>query len=196
MKQFIKENPTLAFGLGLPLLLVFALWAATEWVQRNTEPPKYDVIFATGYYDYNPGIRISVEGGKARLEHEGAGSNYANFPRLYRYHAGSGKVQEIKYTVPPEVKALSSTTNSTSHGGPIIAISVPELEALKLDPTAESRDGYTFEASRSSGPVAGELFFGSGSRSMITLNKGTYRKRIPLKETYMYNEHFIGWVIP
>ena len=42
MKAFLRENPTIAFGLGLPLLLVVAFLLISGIPALLVEPPQYD----------------------------------------------------------------------------------------------------------------------------------------------------------
>jgi len=196
MKAFIKENTTLALGLGLPLLLVFLLWGATEWTQRNTVPPQYDMLFATNYYDYSNGMRFTVENGTLKATHVGKGSS--NRPKLYRFNAKDDTIKEIPYTIPPEMTTYNANgaANDTTT---ITTINIPDTQALKLDVSFVSPDGFTFENNYRGRPLFGELFFSGNSRYSgysIALTKGGYRKYIPLKDSYSYSQKFIGWVVP
>ena len=52
MKSFLRENPTIAFGLGLSLLLVVVFLLAAGIPVLLVEPPQYEVLYATEYYNY------------------------------------------------------------------------------------------------------------------------------------------------
>ena len=60
MKTFLRENPTIAFGLGLPLLLVVVVLLIAGVPAFLVAPPQYDVLYATEYYNHQKGIQISV----------------------------------------------------------------------------------------------------------------------------------------
>jgi hypothetical protein len=60
MKSFIRENPTIAFGLGLPLILVVVFLLISGIPTLLVAPPQYDVLYATDYYNYQNGVQISV----------------------------------------------------------------------------------------------------------------------------------------
>ncbi|MEW5011208.1 MAG: hypothetical protein AB1Y22_06540, partial [Cycloclasticus sp.] len=60
MKTFLRENPTIAFGLGLPLLLVVVFLLISGIPSLLVTPPQYDVLYATEYYNYKSGVQISV----------------------------------------------------------------------------------------------------------------------------------------
>ena len=53
MKKFIRDNPTIAFGLGLPLLLVAVFLAISGIPALLVAPPQYEVLYATHYNFYN-----------------------------------------------------------------------------------------------------------------------------------------------
>lgn len=193
MKAFIKENATLTLGLALPLLLVFLLWGASVWVERNTPPPQYDFIFANNYYEYSTGMRFTVEGGKLKASYVGKGSSTK--PELYRYYAKEDVIREIPYSIPPELTAYDSSADGKNSGA-VTPIAIPEMESLTLDTQGESRDGYRFESTYRGRPLMSEIFSYSNSGYALTLAKGGYRKFISVKNSYSYSHKFIGWVIP
>ena len=45
MKKFIRDNPTIAFGLGLPLLLVAVFLAISGIPALLVAPPQYEVLY-------------------------------------------------------------------------------------------------------------------------------------------------------
>ncbi len=68
MKSFLRENPTIAFGLGLPLLLVVAFLLVSGIPALLVDPPQYDVIYATEYNNYPNGVQISVVDHKVQVD--------------------------------------------------------------------------------------------------------------------------------
>ena len=66
MKSFFRENPTIAFGQGLPLLLVIAFLLISGIPALLVESPQYDVLYATEYYNYPNGVQITVVNQKAQ----------------------------------------------------------------------------------------------------------------------------------
>ena len=67
MKSFFRENPTIAFGLGLPLLLVVAFLLFSGIPALLVDPPQYDVVYATDYYNNQNGVQISVVNQKIQV---------------------------------------------------------------------------------------------------------------------------------
>jgi hypothetical protein len=199
MKQFLKENPTLAFGLGLPVLLVIVFVVGAGLPNLFATPPKYDVVFATNYYD-NPaeGFRIHVTNGKATVNF--TGNSYCNTPQLYRYNVAAGSVKRIDIQVPQGVCSSNYNADAQKDKSRVVAISVPELEALKLDDSNPAPDGYQFsqgDGYYNSGILPSLFFSRSYSYNEPVLRKGSYRVRMPLENNSYgyYNTHFIGWVV-
>ncbi len=71
MKSFLRENPTIAFGLGLPLLLVVVFLLISGIPALLVDPPQYDVLYATEYYNYQNGVQISVVDQKVQVIYQG-----------------------------------------------------------------------------------------------------------------------------
>lgn len=72
MKQFIRDNPTIAFGLGLPLLLVAVFLAISGIPVLLVAPAQYEVLYATHYnFHNNPhnAIRIAVVGDRVQVSY-------------------------------------------------------------------------------------------------------------------------------
>jgi hypothetical protein len=49
MKNVFRDNPTIAFGLGLPLLLVAVFLAISGIPVLLVAPAQYEVLYATHY---------------------------------------------------------------------------------------------------------------------------------------------------
>ncbi len=201
MKQFIKENPTLAFGLGLPILLVVIFLVAAGLPNLTAIPPKYDVVFTNNQYDSGEGFRVKVVGGKLNVTFVGECS-YCNTLEIYRYNAAAGTVKRITVDAPPESRSPKETEyNQARHDalrGRVLPVEVPELKDVKLDDNNPAPDGYVFsqgEGYSSSGILPSLFFSRSSSNYEPVLRNGTYRMRLPIERgTYYYNARFIGWV--
>jgi hypothetical protein len=100
MKKFIQENPTIAYGLGLPLLLVVVFLIVSGLPQLLVANPQYELLYATGTHNYPNVVQINVVEQKVQVIYQGAA--YGNErPRLWRYNPQSGGVQEIAIILPP-----------------------------------------------------------------------------------------------
>ena len=60
MKKFIQENPTIAYGLGLPLLLVVIFLIVSGLPRLLVANPQYDLLYAPGTRNYPNVVQIIV----------------------------------------------------------------------------------------------------------------------------------------
>ncbi|MEM7182540.1 MAG: hypothetical protein AAF518_16625 [Spirochaetota bacterium] len=104
MKSFLKENPTIVFGLGLPLLLALIFSIASLVPTLLVDPPQYDVVYATGYYDDRHDFQVTVSDNKARVTYVTGVGNH-RIPRLWYYSAKTGAAKEIALVLPADVIA-------------------------------------------------------------------------------------------
>lgn len=202
MQKFIRENPTLAFGLGLPLLIVLVFMAAAVLPELGATPPRYAVVFATNYYpNNNNGLAIGVLNHKAHITAAGE-NNYYTKPGLYIFDPAKNSVREIVYSLPPELSPCipKARPDCQKPVYRITPVSVPELEALTLDNSPVSPDGYVFSGFDSSYPhdfLLGGLFYSGSYQTGLVLKKGNYKVHVPQVNNIYYgaNPQFIGWVI-
>lgn len=183
MKKFIRENPTIAFGLGLPLLLVVVFLLISGLPTLLVSSPQHDVLYATQYYNNQNGIQISVVNKKVQVIYQGTVKRYQK-PRIWRYNPGSGAVQEVAFE-------LVSNTR---------LIEVPDLEGLTVDSSSIAPDGYEFSVGRNkySRNGFGGLFYSSRYRYEAILTKNGRSIRLPNasgRNYYSGNTRFIGWVV-
>lgn len=198
MKSFLRDNPTIVFGLGLPLLLVLLLLAISWIPALLVEPPQYDVLYTTEYFNDQQGVQISVVGKQVLVSYR-AIKEVRQIPRLWRYYSKTGAVQEIAIILPPvrplpDAQAFEPDANSAS-----TIIDVPDLEGLVVDSSSIAPDGYEFSVAsdRYSGNVFNGLFCSSRYRNPATLSKDGRKVRLPQADNYYYgqNTRFIGWVV-
>lgn len=198
MKAFLRENPTIAFGLGLPLLLVVIFLLISGIPSLLVDPPQYDVLYATEYYNYQNGVQISVIDQKVQVIYQGIQQGNRK-PRLWRYNPKTGAVKEIAFILPPGLPQAGKTPVPPGEGLQTTVISVPELDGLSVDSSSISPDGYEFRSgsTRYSGNVFGDLFYSSRYRHEAVLTKNGRNIRLPnaVGQYYSNNTHFIGWVV-
>src|SRR4030067_3350354 len=132
MKEFLRETPTIAFGLGLPLLLVVAFLLISGIPALLVEPPQYDVLYATGYYNYPNGVKISVVDQKVQVIYQGRSAGYQN-PRRWRYNPKTGAVKEIGIMLPPGLAPPGQSPATPEAPAKITPIHVPNLAGLPID---------------------------------------------------------------
>jgi hypothetical protein len=200
MKAFLRENPTIAFGLGLPLLLVGVFLLISGVPALLVAPPQYDVLYATEYYAYGNGngVQISVVDHKVQVVYQGAVQAYPK-PRLWRYLAKTGAVQEIAVALPPGLSPPGQSPNADA-ASKITPIDVPDIANLTVDGSSIAPDGYQFSAGDTtySRDIFTGLFAFSRYRQEPVLTKQGRSIRLPNAgaEVYYGNyARFVGWVV-
>jgi hypothetical protein len=199
MKSFIRENPTIAFGLGLPLLLVVVFLVISGIPALLVAPPQYDVLYATEYYNYANGVQISVVDGKVQVVYQGSAIGYPK-PRLWRFSPKTGAVKEITIPLPPGLAPPGAGAATPEATAKVTPIDVPELANLTVDSSSIAPDGYQF-SSGSTG-YAGDIFTGlfnaSRYRDEAVLKKDGRSIRLPNADGGPYYGNYarlIGWVV-
>ena len=196
MFKFLRENPTIAFGLGLPLLLVVAFLLMSGIPTLLVDDPKYDVLYATDYNNYPTGVQISVIDNKVQVVYQGNAQVYQT-PHIWRYNPRTGGVKEVGYVLPPGLTATGQAPNDAE--AKTTVIDVPDLQGLQVDSSSIAPDGYEFRIGSNgySRSLFEEVFYSSRSRHELVLAKNGRQLRLPQTgdRYYSYNTHFIGWVI-
>ena len=199
MKKFLQENPTIAYGLGLPLLLVVIFLIVSGLPQLLVAKPQYELLYATGTYNYPNVVQITVVEQKVQVIYQGAA--YGNErPRLWRYNPRTGGVQEIAIILPPSPVSSANRSDAASQTPTTIVIDVPDLVGLKIDPSSVAPDGYEFSAAdnRYSRNIFGGLFYSRRYDREAVLTKNGRSVRLPNSNDRYYsrNTQFVGWVLP
>ena len=199
MKSVFRENPTIAFGLGLPLLLVVVFLLISGIPTVLVAPPQYDVLYATEYYNQQNAVQISVVNKKVQVIYQDG--RQANLkPHLWRYFPKTGAVQEIAIILPPRLAQADNKIQALGEASEPILIHVPDLENLTVDSSSIAPDGYEFsvEGNLNSGGLFSGLFYSPYAyRNETVLTKKARRIRLPhvVGQYYDNNIHFIGWVV-
>ncbi len=197
IRKFISNNQTLVFGIGLPLVMVLMLSLAAVIPSMTATPPKYDVIYASNYYENNNyGVNIYADSDR-KLKISYTGNCYAATPKIYIYSPPKDQLREFPITVPRDI--ISPNSTNCINPSKTVPISVPGLEDITIDTSSVAPDGYSFSNgnySTISNGLITEIFF---SRSYYNyravLKKGNYRIRLPETEGYG-SLKFIGWIVP
>lgn len=197
MKSFLRENPTLAFGLGLPLVLVVLFLIGSGVPSLLVPPPQYDVLYTTAYYNQQNTAQISVVGQEVQVIQK----NYEKenqMPQLWRYNPTTGAVKEVSIIWLPIAEPTDNPQASNAPANQSRVIDVPALAGLKVDSSSIAPDGYEFRSnSTRSHNVFGGLFYSSRYNNEAVLVKDGRRVRLPERggQYYYGNSEFIGWVI-
>ncbi len=198
MKSFFRDNPTIAFGLGLPLLLVVVFLLISGIPSLLVDPPKHDVIYATDYYNQQNGVQISVVNRSVQVVYQGSAQGYQR-PRLWRYNPQSGAVREITIMLPPGLAPPGQKPATPGDAAMITPIEVPDLAGVTVDSSSIAPDGYEFSAGQSGygGGLFSGMFYSSRYRNEAVLTKNGRSIRLPNAGNMHYSNYtrFIGWVV-
>ena len=198
MKSFIRENPTITFGLGLPLLLVVVFLLISGVPALLVAPPQYDVLYATEYRNRQNVVQIAVVDQKVRIIHDG-NADGALAPRLWRYSPLTGSVKEIPIILPTVTSPAGNKPSVPGEVSKRIEIDVSDLAGLTIDSSSIAPDGYEFDAGRDhhSGNFFGDLFYSSRYHSEAVLTKNGRNISLPNAGAQYYygNTQFLGWVV-
>jgi len=199
MKKFLRENPTIAFGLGLPLLLVIVFLLISGVPTLLVAPPQHDVLYSTNdNYNYPNGIQISVVNQRLQVNYLGNTQAYQN-PRLWRYNAKTGAVREIAIMLPTGLAPAGQVTASADTPLKVTTIEVPDLADVTIDTSSIAPDGYQFGSGSDaySRRVFTGLFYSSRYRNQAELTKNGRSIRLPNADGAYYGNqsHFIGWIV-
>jgi hypothetical protein len=199
MKRFIQENPTIAYGLGLPLLLVVIFLVVSGLPQVLVAKPQFELLYATGINTYPHVIQIAVVDQKAQVIYQGA--PYGNErPRLWRYNPQTGGVQEIAIILPPSPMQSANRPAEAFREPESIVLDVPALAGLTIDSSSVAPDGYEFRRADSgySRNVFGGLFYSRRYSNEAILVKSGRTIRLPNSNEPYYNRNtqFVGWILP
>ena len=199
MKKFIQENPTIAYGLGLPLLLVVIFLIVSGLPQLLVSKPQHELLYVTGTHSYPNVVQIVVVEQKVQVIYQG-GSYGNERPRLWRYNPRSGGVQEIAIILPPSPIRSGNGSGAAPQTLQTTVIDVPDLAGLRIDSSSVAPDGYEFRGTdnRYSRNIFGGLFYSRRYNHEAVLTKNGRSIRLPNSNDRYYsrNTQFVGWVLP
>ena len=190
MKNFIKENFVLVIGLALPVLLIVLFFVATVIPKAYNTPPQYEVLFSVVNYNYQnrPDFDMSFSVKNKQLmvkpkKIEGK-DNYNHIKNLMAYDAKTETLREI-----------AIDDSKFSDGAEMV---LEETQAMTIDATTTSPDGYVLEGPNYNGNgLVGDLFGGGYRNQGYRLKKGSIGYKISNQQgNYYYDQmQFIGWVV-
>lgn len=197
MRAWLKNNPTLTFGLMLPLLLAGLLLSAS-WFYTSTVPaPQHDVLFVTQSYG-NTSLQIAVVERKVVASYLGE-TPAAPPPRLWRFSPGTGVVREVAILLPTAGERQSDALSDLERERRLLGLSIPDLDGVVVDSANIAPDGYTFTTvgDQYSDDLFRGLFYSSHDRGQPLLVKQGRRIRVPLgnQSATWVDVRFIGWVV-
>lgn len=201
MKDFVRKNPTIALGLGLPLALV-AVFLAISGIPALLVPiAQHDVLYATNYNYYNNAqntLQFAVVGDRVQVQYIGSSQPYQQ-PRLWRFTPKTGAVKEIFVQLPAGLSPNTGQPAEPAKSPAVTPILVPDLASVKVDSSSLAPDGYQFSGTGdgySGRPFTG-LFYSHRYSDQAELTKSGRSIRLPHTDGAYYGQsvRFIGWVV-
>lgn len=178
--KFVRKNFALVVGMAIPVVMVLAVVGSIYIPGFFAVGPKFDFLYMSRsdyYCYYNSGQQFLVEGGKVVKRVVDVGSDKFVY---------DGQCGDDRLFVHDSVKNVSSR------------VSFEEAQALNLDSSAKSPDGFEIiYGSRGDGIFP--FFFSSGSNyNSIYLVGNNWSKKLDLELSGVdsnYSFHFLGWII-
>jgi hypothetical protein len=171
---------------------------ASNLPESLSDPPKYDLVFATTDYPPNANsipvsVRLVVKDGTLKAQYVrtivAPGTYpYNTWKKLFIYDATTRKVRQLTFGFPADMDAIEGTREET----------VEATKDLKLDTTLQSPDGYeiAYDGYSHSG-LLNEVFWGGGYAHEPRLKKGASSVRLTPGDgntSFSYgNVEFVGW---
>ncbi|MEI8229572.1 MAG: hypothetical protein WCG83_00355 [Candidatus Peregrinibacteria bacterium] len=164
----IRKNSTLIIGLLIPVLMIVFV-AGSIYIPGLFAPaPTYNFLY-TSSNDYNYNWTVEVRGDK-----------------LVRLNRDAPKDSNL-LDAEPAIYLFDVATRKSR------IITLAEAQKLKLNPNAESPDGYQVNQSSNGGGFP--FGFNNESRLYMRGHSTSFRIDVNIDNGY-WNFRFLGWVIP
>lgn len=191
MSKVVKKNAILLTGVLLPILLVFYFIVSSKIPKLLANPPTYDLLYMTNQYPHE-GVKFELTNGKLQIFVTPAVKQYQlPAPRIFRFNAKTLTSTEIPFSLP---KILPKGKNDNIK----VAVLVPDIQDLNLDPKETAPDGYTIEFQKPPrGTMVSYLFAGTQNNFIMTKNHNSVNI-IDAENRPQGNNtiKFLGWIIP
>jgi hypothetical protein len=190
MTNWLRANAVLALGIALPLLLLIVFATIRQIKTGQTAPPLHAVVFIQHPHYPADSYSFQVTDNRLSVTYEEPEKKPARPPdldpvRIYKFDPVSEKITEFKLTRPTKIH--------THHKVELIL--PPELASLRLDPSAESPDGYRFTRTNYNDGNLITAVFGYDGNNRFQITNGTRHIRLPPTGSLYGQEQLIGWVL-
>lgn len=170
--MFKKKNASLIIGFSIPVLMILFV-AASIYLPGLFLQPKYNFLYSTDG-DYYGSTMYSVSNGRLvqNPQPTPAYPNYKPYPS-------------------PQLYVHNVTTNEST------SVSFQEASSLKLDPTAQSPDGYKVENGSNSGGFFPFFWYNRDYNAQYIVGHNVSKKlNVKTYGSSYYNSiHFLGWIV-
>lgn len=188
--KLLRQNPMLAAGILLPVIVVMFFVLATMIPRWLVDPPGYDLVFTSMQGDNSRAaieLKFVVEGDRLRARVYKSELPYRNVPRLYLFEHETQTVREIPLTLPSDSEDFENGDY----------VEVPGFESRTVSTSQMAPDGYAVHGPDYRG---GDFFpfYRSRVSSALTLSKSGAVIEVPQvggRGVYYYNATFLGWLL-
>ena len=191
MLKQIRQNPMIAAGVLLPLIIVVFFLLATAIPRWLVAAPEYDFVFTVP--ESNPNRRkieltIDVVDNRLRARLFKKNDYYRGVARLYVFEHETQDVREISINIPGNLETFEDGAE----------IDVPEFANQSISTSRKAPDGYGVlgPGYRRGGNLMTELF-GGRRRHQFSIHKSGAVIEIPNpadNRYYYYSATFLGWL--
>lgn len=194
LRSALKEHWFLIAGIALPVLVVVFFLAARELPRWWVDPPRFDVLFkAIDYSSPRTGglaMDLRIRDGAVEVVWTAQAKDaYLTLPRLYRWHASDGSLEEIELPSPPHLEPDEKSR----------ATFVAGLEGMRVDTRNPAPDGYEFrsDSGGGSGLFSGLVYHRYREPRLILSRRGRVVALPDAKvNQYGTGATFLGWLVP
>jgi hypothetical protein len=193
--RIVKENPALAVGIGLPLIVIIVFSLTIFAPKILILKPRYNLVFLlTSTFGVSAGqdeeFRYQVENHRLKIYHRALDKKTccAPLPKLYMYNAIT------EHTEPIALPPTSLPANDTDWHEVVLP---DDLVSLQFDSSQIAPDGYEFHTTKVNYTGGMWPFFDGHTETDAA---GIYKHghyvdlHIP-QDNHVPDSSFVGWVI-
>ena len=191
MLKYMRQNPMIAAGILLPLVIVVFFILATAIPKFLVEPPAHDFLFTVP--DNNSSqpeieVRFDVVNNRLRVRLFKKKSNYPAVYKLYLFDHETLDVREIPIDLPNDTESFEDADE----------IDLADLANRSISTERRAPDGYEIRPPRSRNGNLMTALFGSNRRNRLSIHKSGAVIDVPHPGNdayyYYYNVNFLGWL--
>jgi hypothetical protein len=190
MLKTMRQNPMIAAGILLPLVIVVFFVLATAIPKWLVDPPAHDFLFTVPENrSSSPEIelRFDVANNRLRVRLFKTKAVYGTVPRLYLFDHETLNVREILIDLPNDPEAFENGDE----------IDVAEFVHRQISAERKAPDGYEIRQPRYRNDNLMTALFGSSRRYRLAIHKSGAVIDVPHPDNnayYYYNVNFLGWL--
>jgi len=191
MLKYMRQNPMIAAGILLPLVIVVFFVLATAIPKWMVEPPGHDFVFTVpDNRGSKPAIelRFDVVDDRLRARLFKTDLTYRSVQSLYLFDHETLDVREITIDIPGDPETFEDGDE----------IDLADVANRPISTARKAPDGYEIRQPRYRNDNLMTVLFGSNRRNRLSIHKSGAVIDIPHPGNnayyYYYNVNFLGWL--